>query len=69
MSTNVIYHDFQAANEPAPSVALTASVLSKGRKWVKAVDAIPTIANNACLFLCGACAGISVLLLIVLSLA
>lgn len=69
MTSNVIYHDFRAANEAAPTAALTASVLTKGRKWVKTLNAIPAMANNACMFLCGACAGVSVLLLIVLSLA
>lgn len=63
MSTRVIYHDFRKVQSPDLSVMLTAQVLSKGRRLIKAVNKLNTAINGACLFLCGACMGVSILIL------
>ena len=65
MTSSVIYHDFRNSNpvpataEPASTVFLTASVLSKGRR----LAAINHALNIACITLCGACIGVSVLII------
>lgn len=64
MTSRIIYHDFQksaaaSTNEPAPKVSLTAAVLAKGRRLVAANQAL----NIACVTLCGACIGVSLLIL------
>ena len=65
MNTGIIYHDFQAANRPAPksTAVLTASALDKGRRRAKTLTGINTALNTACVALCGACIGVSVLII------
>lgn len=65
MTSGIIYHDFRsndpisATAESAPTVSLTAAVLSKGRR----LAAINNALNLTCVALCGACIGVSVLIL------
>ena len=65
MTSRIIYHDFQsdeptcAKAEPVSPVSLTAAVLSKGRRLYRINSAL----NITCVALCGACIGISVLIL------
>ena len=66
MPARVIYHNFQQANTPEPTIVLTAPTLAKGRRFVKAFENINTAINAACLILCGACAGISLFILFAL---
>ena len=68
MTSHVIYHDFGRNNsvsqlpEKKSTLALSATMLAKGRriaKWNKALGC-------ACVMLCGACIGASVLVLCML---
>lgn len=65
MTSRMIYHDFRnndpipATNESAHEVSLTATVLAKGRRLAAFNHAL----NITCVALCGACIGISVLIL------
>ena len=68
MATNIIYHDFRNTNTPVPSVMLTAPLLNKGRRLIKAVDTINAAIIATCIFLCGICSAVSILILIRLSL-
>lgn len=63
MTTRVIYHDFRQTQSPDLSVMLTAQILSKGRRLIKAVSKINAAINGTCLFLCVACMGVSILIL------
>lgn len=65
MTSRIIYHDFKR-NDPistpaqqAPTVSLTAAVLTKGRRLAALANAL----NIACVTLCGACIGVSVLII------
>ena len=64
MTSRIIYHDFRrndlnTNNEPAAKVSLTAAVLAKGRR----LAALNHGLNVACITLCGACIGVSLLIL------
>lgn len=64
MRSKIIYHDFRNSNPipntaPTAKVSLTAAVLAKGRR----LAAINNALNIACITLCGACIGVSVLIL------
>lgn len=65
MTSRIIYHDFRSNDpistmtEPTPKFSLTAAVLAKGRR----LAAINSALNIACITLCGACIGVSVLIL------
>ncbi|MBR4972256.1 MAG: hypothetical protein IKY59_04730 [Oscillospiraceae bacterium] len=64
MTSKIIYHDFRSnttptATEPTPKVSLTAAVLTKGRR----LAAINNALNVTCVALCGACIGVSLLIL------
>ena len=69
MTSRVIYHDFNSNNpvptvtEPAPTVSLTAAVLTKGRR----LTAINNALNIACVFLCGACTAVGLFILALLA--
>ncbi len=65
MTQNVIYHDFQNKTA-APAVVLTDPMLRKGRRLIKTFAHINTTLNMGCVFLCGACSAVSVLLLLLL---
>lgn len=71
MTSNIIYHDFRQKAEPvaapASTVFLTAAVLAKGRRVLKAMESVNAALNTACVFLCGACAAASVLIFLILS--
>ena len=56
MSTNVIYHNFR--KEPA----------GKEGYFLKIASRINAALNDACVFLCGACAGFCVLVILMLAL-
>lgn len=65
MTSKIIYHDFRnndsiSTAEPAPAISLTAAVLAKGRRLAALNQAL----NITCITLCGACIGVSVLILI-----
>lgn len=71
MTSRIIYHDFRNPSElsyPTSPVMLTAPILAKGRRFLRAVEAINTAINAACIFLCGACTVVSLLILFMLSL-
>ncbi len=64
MTSRIIYHDFRnndpiSTPEPTAKVSLTAAVLAKGRRLAAVNNAL----NIACITLCGACIGVSVLIL------
>lgn len=65
MTSQIIYHDFRnhnpapATDKPVSKVSLTAAVLAKGRR----LAAINNALNVACITLCGACIGASLLIL------
>lgn len=64
MTSKIIYHDFKnndsiPTNEPASKATLTAAVLAKGRR----LAAINHGLNIACIMACGACIGVSILIL------
>lgn len=65
MTSKMIYHDFRSndstatTTKPTREVALTAVVLEKGRRLAAVNNAL----NVTCVALCGACIGISVLIL------
>lgn len=63
MTNNIIYHDFRN-NAPATpttesTMALTANMLAAGRRLANIRSAV----NIACVALCGACIGVSLLIL------
>lgn len=68
MTSNVIYHDFTRGRAATPAlqnsgaVKLQASVLEKGRRAVKWNNGL----GCACVLLCGACIGVSALVLCML---
>ena len=65
MTSRIIYHDFRnndsisTMTEQTPKVSLTASILAKGRRLAALNNAL----NITCVALCGACIGVSVLIL------
>lgn len=65
MTSRIIYHDFRSNDsistmtEPTPKVSLTAALLAKGLR----LAAINHALNITCVALCGACIGVSVLIL------
>ena len=64
MTSRMIHYDFQnnhpISTEASPSkVTLTAALLKKGRRLAAVNNAL----NIACLTLCGACIGVSVLII------
>lgn len=69
MTHSVIYHDFRQNEpmtmEPENATVLTASVLTRGRRWFKAWENLNAVSNAACLVLCGACIAASVFTLLV----
>ena len=58
MTNSIIYHDFRQTNSPAidpkPNTVLTASVLTKGRRWHKFWGNLQKATEAVCLILCGA---------------
>lgn len=70
MTKQVIYHDFRRSTSPAlepeSTVILTASLLTKGRRWFKAWESLNAAIYGACLVLCGACIGVSLLTILLL---
>ena len=54
MTSRIIYHNFRQNTAPAES------------RFERAVSRIHTMLNDACVFLCGACAGFGILVLLVL---
>ena len=67
MKTGIIYHNFRQ-NEPTtptaqPTLVLTASMLKKGRRRLRLWDDVSAAINTACVLLCGACIGVSILVL------
>ncbi len=70
MTNPIIYHNFQntatATKVPAPSVVLTGPILEKGRRVAKTVIRVNHVANAACMFLCGACSAVGLLILLLL---
>lgn len=68
MKTRIIYHDFQhkdlapLAHQPESSVLLTAAALAKGRRIAKINQSL----NVICVALCGACIGVSSMILCIL---
>ena len=65
MTQQVIYHDFQKKREQT-GVALTGPLLAKGRRLMKSVGRINTALNASCVFLCGACSAVSLVVLFLL---
>ena len=65
MTTHIIYHDFRNSNPPCPRVMLTAPVLTKGRRLFKTASKVNTGLNRACIFLCGACAAVSLFVFLI----
>ncbi len=64
MTSKIIYHDFKnndpiPTKEPVSQVTLTAAVLAKGRR----LAAVNHGLNIACIMACGACIGVSLLIL------
>ena len=62
MTQKIIYHDFRSHSipaEPTSKVSLTAAILAKGRRLAAMRDAL----NITCAALCGACIGVSILIL------
>lgn len=68
MTTHIIYHDFRNTSNTTPAVLLTAPMLAKGRRLYRTAAKVNTVLNHSCLFLCGACIGVSVLIILLLSL-
>lgn len=70
MTTQIIYHDFRKASEPAQvktsAILLTAPILKKGRRWFKVWAGINAAVQGGCLALCGACIAVSLLIFSVL---
>ncbi len=70
MTNSIIYHNFQnteaAAKAPASGVVLTAPILEKGRRVAKFVIRVNAVANAACMFLCGACSAVGLVILLLL---
>lgn len=70
MTNSIIYHNFQntaaATNASASQVVLTAPMLEKGRRVAKTVSRVNAAANAACMFLCGACSAVGLLILLLL---
>lgn len=60
MTTKIIYHDFRISTAPE-------SIQDKPPRILKAVEKINAAINGACLFLCGACAAIGVMILCLLA--
>lgn len=56
MTSNIIYHNFRQNTAPAES------------RLERAMSRLHTMLNDACVFLCGACAGFGILVLLVLTL-
>ena len=71
MKPSVIYYDFQTTkevlSEPESPVVLTGSMLSKGRRLLKATAHANAAMHAACIFLCGACTAVGLLILVMLS--
>lgn len=69
MAPRIIYHDFtqKADRTPETTVFLTASVLEKGRRLAKTAANVNAALNTACIFLCGACAAVSIGILLLLT--
>ena len=57
MTHKVIYHDFQQPNaslfDPESSTVLTATVLTKGRRWYRFWGNLQKAMEAICLALCG----------------
>ena len=65
MTQKIIYHEFvNESNEP--NVALTAPILDKGRRLIKTYAQVNTALNVGCIFLCGACSAVSLVILLLL---
>ena len=65
MTQRIIYHDFRS-KPAAQSVALTAPMLRKGRRIIKTFAHVNTALSTGCMFLCGACSAVSLLVLLLL---
>lgn len=67
MTSRVIYHDFRQENDtitvPESAVILTAPILAKGRRWIKAWAGFNATVHGVCLVLCGACIAVSAMIL------
>jgi hypothetical protein len=66
MTQQIIYHDFKATSA-TPTVALTAPILRKGRRLAKACTCFNNAMGTACIFLCGACSAVSLVILFLLT--
>jgi hypothetical protein len=66
MTQRIIYHDFRKETAPK-TVTLTAPMLRKGRRMIRTFAHINTTLNIGCIFLCGACSAVSVLVLLLLA--
>ena len=66
MTQRMIYNDFRSGTE-APGAVLTAPVLRKGRRVLKTFARIHRGVNMGCVFLCGACSAVSLLILLLLA--
>jgi hypothetical protein len=65
MTQKVIHYDFQK-KAATPAVVLSEPLLRKGRRLLKTFAYVNTGLNMGCVFLCGACSAVSVLLLLLL---
>ena len=66
MTQKVIYHDFQNKADASATV-LTEPLLRKGRRLLRTFAYVNTGVHLGCVFLCGACSAVSVLLLLLLA--
>ncbi len=66
MTTGIIYHDFRSNNNPQPTIVLTARILQKGRRLIKAVATINAALYAGCIFLCGGCVTLGLCILTLL---
>lgn len=57
MTSRIIYHDFRQETAPAES------------RFSKLVSRINAVLNDTCVFLCGACTGFGMLVLLMLTLS
>lgn len=65
MTQRIIHHDFQKETAPK-TVTLTGPMLQKGRRVMRTFAYLNTTLNLGCIFLCGACSAVSLLVLLLL---
>ncbi len=66
MTQKIIYHDFRES-VTEPNMALTAQILSKGRRLAKTLTQLNNAMNVTCIFLCGACSAVSLMILFLIA--